>query len=202
MLIILCNVDHPQFSRVIIRIRNIYTDKEIIENPPDSFILDNIYRIDIVISIFNKRILGMEMLGINNVNIHLAPPWYRGIGGPVHSEVDKRDIYGVVAHLMEEEIDSGKIINSVYFNSSAMSFDEITSKSALLGIELLENVLLNYITNNNLDSVTCCSWYGRARSTMDLSKTIEHKNESYRNKVISYYKKHYGIDLMRDKYGK
>lgn len=44
------------------------------------------------------------------LNIHPAPPEYPGVGGPSRAIYDEGGTYGVTAHLMEEKVDTGKII--------------------------------------------------------------------------------------------
>lgn len=49
------------------------------------------------------------------INIHPAPPKYRGIGGYQHAINNKDKKYGVTSHFMDTKIDHGKIILVKYF---------------------------------------------------------------------------------------
>ena len=49
------------------------------------------------------------------INFHPGPPAYRGIGCANYALYDNRENYGATAHLIDEKIDHGKIINTKMF---------------------------------------------------------------------------------------
>jgi len=68
---------------------------------------------DILISYLSPWIIPRSILKKTrywNINFHPGPPEYPGIGCYNFAIYDNKISYGVTAHLMEEKVDSGKII--------------------------------------------------------------------------------------------
>lgn len=68
---------------------------------------------DILISYLSPWIIPGRILNSTkfwNINFHPGPPEYPGIGCFNFAIYDKKKIYGVTAHLMNEKVDSGRII--------------------------------------------------------------------------------------------
>lgn len=73
---------------------------------------------DICISYMSPWIIPQKMLlRIKDfaINFHPGPPEYRGIGCTNFAIYNNESKYGVTAHLMDSEVDSGAIINARYF---------------------------------------------------------------------------------------
>jgi methionyl-tRNA formyltransferase len=76
------------------------------------------WRGDIIISYLSRWILSAEILtraSMYSINFHPAPPEYPGIGGYNFALYNLDKVYGVTCHLMNEKVDSGKIIRVVRF---------------------------------------------------------------------------------------
>jgi methionyl-tRNA formyltransferase len=70
-------------------------------------------RPDILISYLSPWIIKADILaktGLFNVNFHPGPPEYPGIGCFNFAIYDAAPVYGVTAHIMEEKVDTGRII--------------------------------------------------------------------------------------------
>ena len=63
--------------------------------------------------ILKKKILNNVNYGA--INFHPGPPEYRGIGCVNYALYDNSKNYGATAHLIDEKIDHGKIINTKMF---------------------------------------------------------------------------------------
>ena len=69
---------------------------------------------DITISYISPWIIPSEMLNSTkkwSINFHPGPPEYSGIGCTNFAIYDGAKSFGVTAHIMEEKIDSGRILN-------------------------------------------------------------------------------------------
>ena len=71
-------------------------------------------KFDFIFSFRSHYILKKKLLNNVNygaINFHPGPPEYRGIGCVNYALYDNSENYGVTAHLIDEKIDHGKIIN-------------------------------------------------------------------------------------------
>lgn len=110
------------------------------------------------------------------VNFHPGPPEYRGVGAVNYAFYDNSKIYGCTAHIMNEKIDSGKILDVKRF--SIKKTDDIEScliktynlmvKQALYVINLLmskDENLMKLIKKNKLEK-----WSKKIRKKKHLDK--------------------------------
>lgn len=123
----------------------------------------------------------IDRASIAAINFHPAPPEYPGSGCLNFALYDESEFYGVTAHLMNEKIDNGKIIECRRFpiiqNDTVDSllerthiklldlFLDITTNISLLG----ETYLYKTIAQNKIEE-----WHGEAKKMSDLEtlKTI------------------------------
>jgi|TARA_B110000037_G_C17128138_1_gene509428 methionyl-tRNA formyltransferase len=93
------------------------------------------------------------------INFHPGPPKYRGVGCANYAIYEKSKFYGVTAHLIAPQIDSGKIIDITKFEiSEKISLDILLSKTHLaqyymakktiIGIAKNKDYLNNQVKNN------------------------------------------------------
>lgn len=80
------------------------------------------------------------------INFHPAPlPEYRGVGGYNFAILDDLKYWGVSVHYIDENIDTGKIIETVHFpiekNISAI---ELENKSQKYLLELFKKIIINF----------------------------------------------------------
>ena len=89
------------------------------KKPGEKKKIDNrLKKIDILISfrsyfIFKRKHLNKVKL--LSINFHPGPPKYRGFGCANYAIYNREKFYGVTAHLMNEKIDYGKILNVIKF---------------------------------------------------------------------------------------
>ena len=75
-------------------------------------------KFDFIFSFRSHYILKKKLLSDVNygaINFHPGPPEYRGIGCVNYALYDNSKNYGATAHLIDEKIDHGKIINTKMF---------------------------------------------------------------------------------------
>lgn len=97
-------------------------------------------------NILNKTIL--ESAKIAAINFHPGPPKYPGIGGYNFALYNGDKQYGVVAHYMEEKVDSGKIFDQRFFaifpNDTVERLKERSMSSLLdLFYHVMQQILLD-----------------------------------------------------------
>ena len=71
------------------------------------------YKPDVLISYMSPWIIPLKLLNQTknwNINFHPGPPNYPGIGCTNFAIYNEEKKYGVTAHIMEEKVDSGRII--------------------------------------------------------------------------------------------
>lgn len=131
---------------------------------------------DILISYISPWLIPKEILEktkLWNINFHPGPPEYPGIGCFNFSIYNEDKYYGVTAHIMEEKVDSGKIIKVLRFpilkTDTVLSLS-IKSYSYLYGmfIEIIDYILLN-------DKIPECDeiWKRKPFTRKELEKLCE-----------------------------
>ncbi len=109
---------------------------------------------DILISYMSPWIIPEEILSntkLWNINFHPGPPNYPGIGCTNFALYNGEKIYGVTAHLMEEKVDSGKIIGVKRFPIlETDTVYSLTLKSYGFMLSLFFEIIDYIIKNNKL----------------------------------------------------
>lgn len=107
---------------------------------------------DILISYMSPWVISKEILNktkLWNINFHPGPSNYPGIGCTNFAIYNRGKMYGVIAHLMEEKVDSGKIINIKRFPIlESDNIYSLTIKSYGFLLSLFFETL-DYIVKNN-----------------------------------------------------
>jgi methionyl-tRNA formyltransferase len=122
----------------------------------------------------------IEMSRIAAINFHPAPPKYRGSGGATWALYFEEEIFGVTAHLIDEQIDNGTIIecrrfpiyqgdnvSSLLKRSEIHTFDlfsDLTTGLAREGYTFLEKKINSSIIEK---------WNGPARKINEVDKLQE-----------------------------
>jgi methionyl-tRNA formyltransferase len=68
---------------------------------------------DVLLSYISPWVIPKEILSntrLWNINFHPGPPEYPGVGCTNFAVYNNEKIYGVIAHIMKEKVDTGKII--------------------------------------------------------------------------------------------
>jgi methionyl-tRNA formyltransferase len=82
-----------------------------------------------------------------SINFHPAPPKWPGVGSASYALYENDKEFGVTAHLMEEKVDSGKIIKVIRFpifedDTCDYLFERALNYSLLLFYEILTEIAL------------------------------------------------------------
>lgn len=110
------------------------------------------------------------------INVHPAPPEYRGIGGYYYSAIEGDRRFGVTAHHMDERIDHGQIIMTRYFDLLP-SDDEhsIREKAAVYCLTLFHD-LLSLLAKGEPLPVSEEEWGERMYTKRELKEYLKQQN--------------------------
>ena len=189
MIVLYCTEAHPRFKTVLASISAIDPMWNIVLNPDTKWVDDNFDEIAIVVSIFNNKILTGKILNKVNFNVHASPPWYRGLGGSVFAVLEERDTHGAVAHIIDEKIDHGQIINTFIFNIDACTYEEIIAKTYDCSISLMESILSKYKVLGYIPISSNEKWIGGLKTKHDLFLALDNSPESFSKKIKLHYSK-------------
>ena len=131
----------------------------------DNFKYDNLPQF--LINFLGDRIIrDTTLLKRNIVNFHPAPPSYRGRGGASRALYDRQTTFGITVHIMEAEIDSGRILLTKSFSIRAGdTCDSLFGKAISMCVGALY-WLLEYIEEENrLPLPQPISWSGELWDT-------------------------------------
>lgn len=152
----------------------VYIDEDL--NPNHKVFKKNF---DYIFMFRNKTILNKQILKKfkkKAINFHPGPPTYRGIGCINQALINNEKFYGVTAHLINEKIDNGPIIQANFFK--ILKKDNLESllkkthyelflltESLIFGV-LGDNDYLNFKIKNYIGP----KWSKRYYSKIDLEK--------------------------------
>ena len=146
---------------------------------------------DFIFSFRSHHILKKKLLKNVNygaINFHPGPPKYRGIGCVNYALYDNCKTYGVTAHLIDEKIDHGKIINIKIFRikkkdsldmvlQKAYSFQVKQAVQIIRSLSGDPNKLIKMVKNNRK-----IKWSKKIKNRNILNKFYEiNKNISKNN---------------------
>jgi len=119
----------------------------------DSFPEESIYyKPDLTISYISPWILPIDLLKATRkwaINFHPGPPEYPGIGCTNFAIYEEAYEFGVTAHVMEEKVDSGRIINVKRFPIQKRDTVYSLTQRCYDYILVQFYEVLNYIFKNN-----------------------------------------------------
>ena len=146
--------------------------------------IDNNFCWDILISYISPWIIPKAILNrtkLWNINFHPGPPEYPGIGCFNFAIYNAVNMYGVTAHLMNEKVDTGKLLGVKYFPLlKSDSVHALSIKSYENMLSLFYEVMDFILENKSLprcDKVWQKTPYRRSeledlcRITPDMTKT-------------------------------
>lgn len=137
---------------------------------------------DYIISFRNYFILPKEMLVKTKkyaINIHPGSPEYRGSGCFNWALYQNASTYGVTAHIMDEKIDNGPIIESRRFKlDETIDLDKLIRKthnlSYKLTLDIINGILINgthFIEDKLISNEE--KWSGKKMSIKALDKLLD-----------------------------
>ncbi len=118
----------------------------------------------------------IEQANIGAINIHPAPPEYPGSGCLNWALYEGTNVYGVTAHLMDEDVDHGDILKvkrfSIFENDNVQSLLERTHSQALtLFFDVINDL---FKSNHQLSIFSDISkkekWNGKARKIKEIDQ--------------------------------
>ena len=135
-----------------IKFEHIYIDKSFTHKNMFNFLKTKNY--DYLISYRNPLILKKKILKIANkynINFHPSPPRYRGVGGYNLAILNSDKEYGVTAHLINNQIDNGLIIDFIKFKiSKKITLKKLISETRKLQFNQIKKIL-NYLILKKLN---------------------------------------------------
>jgi len=112
--------ERPHLTEAIDYLKK-YTDNidVFIGDTKDPFpVLDVKYKCDLLISYLSPWIIPAKLLNNTRdwaINFHTGPPEYPGIGCVNFALYNEEPIYGITSHIMEDKVDTGRIIDVIRF---------------------------------------------------------------------------------------
>lgn len=107
------------------------------------------------------------------INIHPAPPTYRGIGGYYYSIANKDAEYGVTSHFIDNKIDHGDIISVLRFKIlTGETPDTLSERTASYCLEMLD-FIISCVKADSLIKSSSERWCGPLRTRNELKQFLE-----------------------------
>tara|TARA_B110000503_G_C7167009_1_gene422419 strand:+ start:96 stop:782 length:687 start_codon:yes stop_codon:yes gene_type:complete len=128
------------------------------------------------------------------INFHPGPPQYRGIGCVNFALLNKEKKYGATAHIMNNKIDNGPILNVMRFNiSNKLSLEEVLEKTYIIQLKQFKKII-NKILNKKI----------KLKKIITINKKIKWSKKLYLKKdlmklynLANYIKRYEVTDLFR-----
>lgn len=135
--------------------------------------------IDLIVSFLFWRKIREPLIGLGRygcVNFHPAPlPEYKGLGGYNFAILHRLDEWGVTAHYVDAEIDTGPIISIERFpfdwqHDTALSLEMKTRPRI---VQLFKNVIVRFGRDGRLEGHPNTGGHYYTREDMELAKRID-----------------------------
>lgn len=132
---------------------------------------------DIIISYLFPKMIPNELLNrakIISVNFHPGPPERRGIGCTNYAIYEKSNDYGVTFHMMDKNIDTGKILKVKRFKiNKNETVYSLTQRSYIYILELFIIFINDLINKNNIIQSNNEKWSGPIKTRSDFKKFLK-----------------------------
>jgi methionyl-tRNA formyltransferase len=145
--------------------------------------------------IINKKLLNNT--NVAAINFHAGPPEYRGTGAANYAMYENSKFYGSTAHLINEKIDNGKIINVKKFKlNKEIELEPMLKKTYSVMLKqafyIIKKLLIN---SNNLKTLISKNskykWSNKIKKLKDLDKfyeiKINYNKKKLDNKIRATY---------------
>jgi methionyl-tRNA formyltransferase len=183
-ILLIINNEKSCSKKVITFLKKKFTKLKVIDH--NDFNNDIKNNFDYVLSYLSKKVLKKKFFNKTkkyNINFHPGPKKYPGIGCFNFALYNNEKDYGVTAHLIDEKIDSGKIIKERTFKiDKSYDVKKISDKSYNEMFLLLKEIVKMIIKNRII--FTEKKWERKAYTKKDLNKLAKIKN-SYSKKKIN-----------------
>ena len=157
---------------------------------------EDIKSIDVVISFLYWKIIKKPLINLGKVgciNFHPAPlPDYRGVGGYNFAILNELKYWGVSAHYVDENIDTGDIIQVNEFEiSNDITVLELERISQVELLKLFKAIITKILNDEELSSYTQSPDQGKYISKSDLEAakevTINSSQEEIDKKIRAFW---------------
>jgi methionyl-tRNA formyltransferase len=125
------------------------------------------------------------------INFHPGPPEYRGIGCVNYALYENSKFYGCTAHLINEKVDNGKIIDVKKFNINKKdNISEVLTKTYKtmygLAISTIKNIIKNadFIENQILKNKGI-KWSNKIKKYKDLNNFYQVNKNIKKNNFLN-----------------
>tara|TARA_B100000902_G_C26975585_1_gene747615 strand:+ start:53 stop:778 length:726 start_codon:yes stop_codon:yes gene_type:complete len=124
--------------------------------------------------ILKKNIL--KKVKVSAINFHPGIPNYRGIGAVNYAIYNNSEFFGSTAHIINEKIDNGEIIDVKKFRiSKKSSINEILNKTYEImtkqAISIIKNIYMNFnFIDNKIKKNITIKWSNKIGTLKDLEK--------------------------------
>ena len=178
-ILLLAKKNKPYVDRVIKIMKNNFKSVYFVDVERPNFTFEKLFRLrfDYIFSYINDKVIPQQILNntkICNINFHPGPPSYPGYGCFNFALYDNVKTYGCTAHLMNQKVDTGKIIDVVDFkinkNETVLSLSEKTYYQMFFQFK---NILFK-IKNNQL-TFSDQLWKRKPFKKKDLNKLCQIK---------------------------
>ena len=141
--------------------------------------------------ILKKKII--KKAKIAAINFHPGTPKYRGVGCANYAIFENSKYYGVTAHLINNKIDNGKILDVIQFRiSKQTSLEKLLKKTHYTQYLLAKKTITNIKKNKNylntqINKNKNIKWSKKIGNKKKLDKFYELKKINLPNKEFSRY---------------
>ena len=149
---------------------------------------------DVIISYISPWIVPkmvLEKTKMWNINFHPGPPEYRGTGCVNYALYENSKFYGCTAHLINEKVDNGKIIDVKKFNiNKKNSISEVLTKTyetmSGLAISTIKNIKKNpdFVENQILKNKDI-KWSNKIKKLKDLNNFYQINKNIKKNDFLN-----------------
>lgn len=152
---------------------------------------------DFLISYLSPWVIKKDVLKktkFYNINFHPGPPKYPGIGCFNFALLNNDKFYGVTMHLMNQAVDSGKIIKTKFFNIRGFNLKKIIDKSYDEMFKLFKKEIFKILKTKKI-LFSNKKWKRSAYTRKDLNKLLKldfkMKPNEIANRIKALYYKGY-----------
>ncbi len=147
-------------------------------------------KFDYLFSFRNFKIIKnniLEKIKYQSINFHPGPPEYRGIGCTNYAIFNRERSYGATAHLIDDKIDHGKIIEVVKFKiNKNENLETLLNKTHKKMYKLAVKVIKNLLKNKNFYNFKTnkYKWSKKLWKSRDLERLYEIKMSDDKKTVL------------------
>lgn len=147
--------------------------------------VENSFEVDYIFNFLSPKVLPdsvLNMARICAINFHPGSYEYPGVGSASLSLFDRKEVFGVTSHIMNNSIDSGEIICERFFKIPSGSNSKTLFSLALKECRFLLLDTLNLL-DNTPEPLKIRSWSRNAVTRLDFDKWLVLANYVSSNEI-------------------